>query len=359
MSELDVLRGEIDALDMEILTLLNRRMQTSVNIGRAKQSLGGAVLDRDREYAVFEKLLNYAANMVMPQSAVLDIYSAIIKASRALQSDSKPAAIPRLYAVLGHPVGHSLSPAMHNRAFGFVNYSGLFFAVDTTNVGQTVKALKTLDFGGAAVTMPHKESIMEYLDETEASAQAIGAVNTVVNCNGRLLGYNTDSEGAISALKAKTELKDKRVLLLGAGGAARALAFGLKAEKARLVISNRDEQKGGKLAENVNATFISPAAVLTMEYDIVINATAAGMYPNVNVMPVPNAIFKQNMVVMDIVYNPMQTMFLKLAAAKGCLTINGLDMFVHQGGRQFELWTGGAAPLPIMRQTALSLLNQR
>lgn len=359
MSELDALRSMIDGLDEKILELLNRRMQTSVAIGLIKRSMGEAVFDSNREYAVFERLLGHALDMIIPESAILDIYSAIIKASRAMQSDYKPGNVPKLYAVLGHPIGHSLSPAMHNRAFGFVNYSGVFFAVDTQDVGKSIQALRALDFGGAAVTMPHKETIIEHLDELVGVAKDIGAVNTVVHTNGKLLGYNTDSEGAVAALKFRTELKDKTVLLLGAGGAARALAFGLKAENVKLIIANRDQEKGAMLAADTGATFIPLNAVLSMEYDIIINATSVGMYPNIDEMPVPEGIFKEHMVVMDIVYNPLRTKFLKTAKAKGCLPVDGVTMFIRQGGRQFELWTGLPAPLPIMRQTVLSLLNQK
>lgn len=359
MSNLDDLRDRIDAIDNEILELLNRRMQTSVAIGLVKRSMGNAVFDSNREYAVFERLLANSLEMIIPESAVLDIYSAIIKASRGLQSDYKLCGVPKLYAVLGHPIEHSMSPAMHNRAFMFANYNGTFFAVDTQDVGKSLQALRDLDFGGAAVTMPHKETIIEYLDELVGDAKDIGAVNTVVYSNGKLLGYNTDSEGAIAALKFRTQLKDKTVLLVGAGGVARAIAFGLKAEHARIVITNRNHEKGARLAEESGARFIPPDAVLTAPYDIVINATSVGMNPNVEEMPVPEKIFRENMVAMDVVYNPLRTKFLQTAIDKGCVPVDGVTMFIHQGGRQFELWTGLKAPLPFMRQTVLGRLRDQ
>lgn len=358
MSELDALRHKIDELDGDILALLNQRMQTSVAIGLVKHAAGSEVLDSSREYAVFEKILGASRNMLIPQNAVLNIYSEIIKASRALQGDCKPNGVPRLFAVLGHPIGHSLSPAMHNRAFGFVDYNGVFFAVDTCDVGKSLMALKDLDFGGAAVTMPHKETILDYLDELVGVAKEIGAVNTVVNCDGKLFGYNTDSEGAMAALKSKTGLKDKTVLLAGAGGAAKALAYGLKAENAKVVITNRTYKKGEKLAQQAGAVFLPPDEILSMNYDVVINATSLGMYPNVNEMPLPEELFHKNMVVMDIVYNPLHTQFMAKATSSGCVPLDGVTMFVHQGGKQFELWTGRPAPLPIMRQTVLSLLER-
>lgn len=358
MSELDKLRNLIDALDREILELLNRRMQTSVAIGLVKRSMGTEVFDPNREYAVLKNLLGYSLEMIIPESAILSIYSEIIMASRSLQSDRQFDAVPKLYAVLGHPIGHSLSPAMHNRAFGFSNYNGMFFAVDTQDVGKTLRALKDLDFGGAAVTMPHKETIIEHLDELVGVARDIGAVNTVVYTNGKLLGYNTDSEGAIAGLKYRTELEGKTALLIGAGGAARALAFGLKAEKVNLIITNRSREKGELLAEQAGARFLPLDDVLSMTYDIVINATSVGMYPNVDESPVPDEIFRENMVAMDIVYNPLRTKFMAKAIANGCVPLDGVTMFVHQGGKQFELWTGLPAPLPMMRQTVLSLLKR-
>lgn len=358
MSELNVLRNKIDELDRDILQLLNQRMQTSVAIGLAKRASGTEVFDSSREYAVFEKLWDYARSMLIPENAVLNIYSEIIKASRALQSDRNQTGVPKLFAVLGHPIGHSLSPAMHNRAFGFVGYNGLFFAVDTKDAGKSLRALQDLDFGGAAVTMPHKETILDSLDEVVGAAKDIGAVNTVVNRDGKLWGYNTDSEGAMAALKAKTELKGKTVLLAGAGGAAKALAYGLKAEGAKLVITNRTIANGEKLARRMGAVFLPPDEVLRMAYDVVINATSMGMAPHENEMPVPEAIFHKNMVAMDIVYNPLHTRFIAKAIANGCEPLDGVTMFVHQGGRQFELWTGRPAPLPMMRQTVLSLLER-
>lgn len=357
MSELDALRNKIDELDQDIMELLNLRMQTSVAIGLVKRATGSEVFDSNREYAVFERILGASLNMLIPESAVLDIYSEIIKASRALQSGCRQEGVPRLFAVLGHPIGHSLSPAMHNRAFGFVNYNGVFFAVDTLDVGKSLHALKDLDFGGAAVTMPHKEAILDYLDELVGVAKDIGAVNTVVHSDGKLLGYNTDSDGAMAALKFRTELKDKTVLLVGAGGAAKALAYGLKAERAGLVITNRTHEKGEKLARQVGADFLPTGEILTRNYDVVINATSVGMYPNVDEMPVPEEIFRENMVAMDIVYNPLRTKFMAKAISNGCVPLDGVTMFVHQGGKQFELWTGRPAPLPIMRQTVLSLLE--
>lgn len=358
MSELNALRDKIDELDRDILQLLNQRMQTSVSIGLAKRANGTEVFDSSREYAVFEKLWSYARNMLIPENAVLNIYSEIIKASRALQSNANQASVPRLFAVLGHPIGHSLSPAMHNRAFSFVGYNGLFFAVDTQDAVKSLRALQDLDFGGAAVTMPHKETILDKLDEVAGVAKDIGAVNTVVNRDGKLWGYNTDSEGAMAGLKAKTELKGKTVLLIGAGGAAKALAYGLKAEDARLVITNRTAVNGEKLAHQMDVDFYPLDEILNQAYDVVINATSVGMYPHVNEMPVPEAIFHKNMVVMDIVYNPLHTRFISKAIAHGCEPLDGLTMFVHQGAKQFELWTGKPAPLPMMRQTVLSLLER-
>lgn len=356
MTELDDLRRKIDVLDGEILKLIKERMQTSVAIGKAKQATGQTVFDAEREYAVFDRLARAAENLTLPAATVQEIYISIIKTSRMLQGAAQLNGAPRLYAVLGHPIGHSVSPVMHNRAFNFMNYNGLYFAVDTTDVNRTVKALKELEFGGASVTMPHKEAVIESLDELRGVALELNTVNTIVNDNGRLIGYNTDSEGAMAALKAVTGITGKKTLLIGAGGAARAVAYGLKAEKADLTIVNRDVKKGEKLAELTGAKAVAFTDVLKHEYDIVINATSVGMSPNVDAMPVEAGILRAGMVVMDIVYNPLQTKLLQTAAAQGCITVNGVAMFVGQGARQFELWTGLSAPIPFMRQTVVACL---
>lgn len=357
MNDLDNFRKQIDDLDQQILALLDERMRTSIAIGLVKRATNAMVFDAGREFAVFDNLLAGTLNKRIPEWAVLDIFSEIIKVSRALQSDNLQQAPPKLYAVLGHPIGHSLSPVMHNRAFSFINHNGLYFALDTTDVGRTLFALKDLDFGGASITMPHKETIVDYLDELIGVAKEMRVVNTVVFTNGKLVGYNTDSEGAMLSLKYRTELEGKTVLLLGAGGAARSIAYGLKMEKVTTFIANRDEEKGRKLAELTGAVFVPLDEALGVACDIIINATSVGMHPNADDMPVPPEIFQENMLVMDIVYNPLHTKFIKEAVARGCVPVDGVSMFVQQGARQFELWTSKAAPLPIMRQTVLSLLK--
>lgn len=356
MTQLGDLRNKINVLDDQIVRLLDERMQTSLAIGEVKRAEGRQVFDREREYAVLERVLKAVRKKTVPPAALLDIYSDLMLASRRLQGEARPTGAPKLYAVLGHPVGHSLSPAMHNKTFQFMTYNGMYFAVDTINVNQTIRALKALDFGGASITMPHKESVVESLDELHGTARELKTVNTVVNDNGRLLGYNTDSEGAMIALKAETAIAGKKTLLVGAGGAARAVAYGLKAENADLAIVNRDVKKAEQLAELTGGRAITFDNMLLEAWDIVINATSVGMLPNVDAMPVPAELFRPGMVAMDIVYNPLKTMFLQMAAAKGCVTVDGLSMFVAQGARQFELWTSMTAPTPYMRQVVLSLL---
>jgi shikimate dehydrogenase len=192
---------------------------------------------------------------------------------------------------------------------------------------------------------------MACLDEVEETARRIKAVNTIVNTAGRLQGYNTDVSGAIRALKEKTPLAGRAVAILGAGGAARSVAFGIVAEGGRVTIFNRAAGRGAKLADELQAEFRLLSDFKADPYEIMVNATPLGMTPRADEMPVAVEKLRPGLVVMDIVYNPLKTRLLREAAGAGCTTIDGLSMFVHQGARQFELWTGVKAPVDIMRMT--------
>jgi shikimate dehydrogenase len=190
---------------------------------------------------------------------------------------------------------------------------------------------------------------MACLDEVEETARRIKAVNTIVNANGRLQGYNTDVSGAIRALKDKTPLTGRAVAILGAGGAARAVAFGILAEGGRVTIFNRAAERGAKLADELQAEFRPLSEFKADPYTIMVNTTPVGMTPRADATPVAAETLRPGLVVMDIVYNPLKTRLLREAACAGCTTVDGLSMFVHQGAQQFELWTGLKAPVDIMR----------
>jgi shikimate dehydrogenase len=200
---------------------------------------------------------------------------------------------------------------------------------------------------------------MQYLDEVDPVAYDIGAVNTIVNRKGVLHGYNSDGDGAIKALSEKTTIKGKQVAVIGAGGGARAVGFGLKQAGGLVTIINRSKSAGEKLADDLGCEFKLLAEVKKLPYQIVINATPAGMTPDVNSLPLAPDLMKPGMVVMDMVYNPLKTRFLKEAQSIECTIIDGVSMFVHQGAVQFELWTGRKAPVDIMRRVVLEELQSQ
>jgi len=264
---------------------------------------------------------------------------------------------PKLYGVFGDPISHSLSPLMHNKAFAATAFAGIYLPFRVGSIRHAVAAMRALDMRGASVTLPHKISVMSHLDRIDAGAQKIGAVNTISNQDGILSGHNSDAVGAVLALKEQTEIRDRRVAIIGAGGAARAIGFGLRTEQATVTIVNRNLDRGEQLAADLDGQFVPLSESVDVDCDILINATPVGMQPNAAKTPVHMNIFKKGMLVMDAIYTPRQTRFLKEAAAAGCETIDGLPMFVHQGACQFELWTGLKAPVAVMRAAVASALG--
>ena len=255
---------------------------------------------------------------------------------------------PELFGIFGDPVSHSLSPVMHNRAFELSGFRGIYLLFRVPSITRAVSAMKTLNMKGASVTLPHKIAVMSHLDKIDSAAQRIGAVNTIHNQNGVLTGYNTDTLGAVAALTERTALKNRRVAVVGAGGAARAIGFGIVENRGKVTILNRSVKAGEQLATDLGGGFIPLAEIQGIDCDILINTTSVGMSPDIDNTPVPKRIFHEDMTVMDIIYTPRQTRLIKEAREAGCETINGLPMFVHQGAFQFELWTGMKAPVEAM-----------
>mgnify|MGYP006419710433 FL=1 len=257
---------------------------------------------------------------------------------------------------MGNPVRHSKSPAIHNAWFQQHHINAVYLAFEINEILKGVAALKTLNIQGASITIPFKESIMEHLDWIDDEALNIGAVNTIKIKNGKLLGYNTDHRAAIAPLKP-FGIKDKKVCIIGAGGAAQAVAYGIHKEKGNFVIINRDIIRGEKLALKYNADFIPMAESNKLDAfnaDIIINTTSIGMVPNVENMAFPSQCIESHMIVMDIVYNPLKTKLLNLAHNKGCTTIDGLSMFMHQAVAQFKLWTGLTPDIDLVRRTMIN-----
>jgi shikimate dehydrogenase len=261
-----------------------------------------------------------------------------------------------LFGVIGSPVGHSLSPVMHNAALRAMNWPAVYLAFPVIDPAGAITGMRSLGIGGLSVTIPHKVAVMAFLDDLDDLARRIGAVNTIVWRAGRLVGFNTDCFGAVAALKEKSGLKGKHVALIGAGGAARAVGFGLTAEGARVTIFNRGAEKGAALAKDLGSGFEPLANLARYTGEVLVNTTSVGMLPDIRRSPVPPQALTRGMVVMDIVYNPLETQLLRDARAAGCTVIDGLSMFVHQGARQLELWTGQTPLIRIMRDAVLDAL---
>jgi shikimate dehydrogenase len=261
-----------------------------------------------------------------------------------------------VYCVIGNPVSQSLSPIMHNRAFSHTGYDGVYVAFPVKDIQSAITGIKALGIKGASVTIPHKTAVMKLLDEVDPLAVKIGAVNTIVCRDGRLWGGNTDCTGAVRALSEKTGIAGKRVGILGAGGAARAVGFGVISKGGRVTVANRTTVTGEALAKELDSGFCPLSGIERYSFDILINTTAVGMTPRSDISPVSADALTPGMVVMDIVYNPLRTKFLAMAQTMGCTTIDGVTMFIYQGAEQFELWTGKPAPIGVMAETVRKAL---
>jgi shikimate dehydrogenase len=263
----------------------------------------------------------------------------------------------KVFGILGRPVAHSLSPAMHNAAFRHLGVNAVYVAFPVTDLAQAVAGLRGLGIGGVSVTIPFKEEIIPLIDELDPRAAEIGAVNTVVNRDGRLTGYNTDWLGAVTALRAKTDLQGRHVLILGAGGASRAIAFGTVQQGGKVSLTDIDAARAAALGRDLGAEVFSIEALERCPATILVNATPVGMAPDVEGIPLNPDLLSRFAVVMDIVYQPLQTRLLKEAENRGADSIDGLQMLIHQATAQFELWTGRQAPAEIMAQAAYGALG--
>ena len=278
----------------------------------------------------------------------------------------------RLCGVIGDPIEHTMSPAMHNAAFAQVGLGYVYipFRVKKEGLGQAIDGMRGLNIRGLNVTIPHKVTVIPLLDKLDPLAEKIGAVNTITNDDGVLTGYNTDAGGFLQALLTRgIEPQGKKIVILGAGGASRAISFILAERGAHLTILNRllELDWAKELAGNISHIFTKEVEALELneenlarvfrEPDILVNATSVGMTPNIDETPVPRNLLKPGLVVFDIVYNPIKTRLLREAEAAGAETISGVDMFVWQGALAFEKWTGQKAPLGLMKREVLKALG--
>jgi shikimate dehydrogenase len=278
-----------------------------------------------------------------------------------------------LYGIFGYPIGHSLSPLMHNTAFAHHGIEAVYlpFAVDPPHLEMAVKAIVALQLGGVNVTIPHKQAVLAWMDELSPEARLIGAVNTIHLQDGRLHGYNTDGIGFLRAIEeAGNDVAGRTVMLLGAGGAARAIAVQLCLSGIRrLLLANRTSTRAEELAaflkQNISHADISVVAMEASslaahlpDTDIVVNATSIGMHAH-DPMLLPSTVVSSQHLVCDIVYRPLHTPLLRAAQGQGARTVDGLGMLLHQGAKAFEIWTGQAFPSALIRTRLLEAVVEQ
>ncbi len=278
-----------------------------------------------------------------------------------------------LVGLIGWPVEHSLSPMMQNAAFTKVGLDWVYvpLPVRPDNVPQALAGLSALNFVGVNVTVPHKQAVMRYMNELSDSAKIIGAVNTICLQQGKYIGHNTDATGFLnSLLEANCHPQGMRVAVLGAGGAARAVVFALaQAKAASVIVLNRTAERAAFLVDDLVETFpnnalhfaaLTPQSIMDLnnQLDLVVNTTSVGMSPNIEDCPWPSDVAMPSQTIFyDLVYRPLETVFLARAREAGAKTIGGLGMLIHQGAAAFERWTGQAAPIAVMRQACMDGLG--
>jgi shikimate dehydrogenase len=271
----------------------------------------------------------------------------------------------RLFCLIGDPVEHSASPHMFKAAFRKEGEgcAYLAFRVRSEDLGKAIEGLKAIGFAGCNVTIPHKLAVKKHLDRLDRSAEASGSVNVIAYANGELVGHNTDGAGAVAALEMEgVSLNGKRILLLGYGGASKAIAFEIAhgAKPEALIIAGRDASRASSLARELSQYVRSDALQLDdagfAGADVIINCTPVGMWPKTDASPLLPGALHGCETVMDLVYNPPETKLLRLARAQGCKTIGGIEMLVRQGARAFEIWLGKEAPIDEMRKAVKEAL---
>jgi shikimate dehydrogenase len=264
-----------------------------------------------------------------------------------------------IYGIIGNPVAHSLSPVMHNSGFEALGLNRVYVPFHATNAEKALAGCRALGVHGLSVTIPHKEKVLAHIDSIDPVAEKIGAVNTLVfKEDNKIHGLNTDWIGANRALSEKLDLQGKKILLLGAGGSAKAIGFGLLEAGARVILASRTESKVKGLAEILKCDWLHLSEIETAQADGLVNATSVGMRPVENASLVPEQCLKNFPVVMDIVYAPLETRLLREARNAGCETINGISMLLYQGVAQFEAWTDMEAPVEVMREALLKAMTE-
>ncbi len=315
------------------------------------------------EQGIISRVLSVRAGSVFTFGAVsADLKTAPGQISagdlRSIYRIDQVDAATRVYGVAGDPIEHSLSPVIMNTALRRENVNGVYLPLHAKTLKDLIHCVREIPLHGLSVTMPYKQSILAHLDNTDAHTTKIGACNTVVRGqDGKLYGFNTDAAGVVRPLEQRLSIENAKVLVLGAGGAARAAVFGLKERGAEIWILNRTSVKAQKLARQAKARTIKRADLRKIAFDVIINATPVGM-GNTRDCPLKDEEI-QARVVFDMVYDPVETHLLQVARAKGIAVIPGVEMFVQQAARQFEIWTGKPAPAGDMLRAVTIALQDR
>lgn len=280
----------------------------------------------------------------------------------------------KLLAVIGYPISHSLSPFMHNKAISIIDANALYlmFDIHPANLEKSIKSFLTLGFTGLNVTIPHKEAILSYLTNVSEEAAIIGAVNTVHIQDGKLFGYNTDIYGVIKSLEPyKDDIKDQEVTIVGAGGAARCVIYTIirHFHPKKINLINRNDAKADFLKDyftkkmnyqNIDTFQLAPPDIIDVlaNSKLIVNTTPIGMYPNVDdSFTAIDDSFNSNQIVFDVIYTPFETKLMKLASSKGATTIGGLDMFIEQAAKSFEIWLNKEFPRDLIKDILIDKLE--
>lgn len=276
----------------------------------------------------------------------------------------------KITGLIGDPVEHTISPNMHNEGFSYFNLDYVYvpFQVRRENLEAAINGAKSLDIKGLNVTIPHKIEVMKFLDVIDNTAELIGAVNTI-KIDHELIGYNTDGLGAIRAIEELTTVKDKRIVILGAGGASRAISFqAVLSGAGQVSIANRTRERASKLTDNLRDNLNADVKSISLgkelekelkESDILINTTPIGMYPNINHKPlVSSDMMHEGLIVNEVIYNPLETGLLKEAKKAGAETISGIKMLIYQGIESFKIWTGKEPPVKVFEDAINQQLNR-
>src|SRR6202043_2544019 len=325
-----------------------------------KQALIGLCMG---EQGIISRVLSVRAGSVFTFGAVsADLKTAPGQISahdlRSIYRIDQVDAATRVYGVAGDPIEHSLSPIIMNTALRRENVNGVYLPLHAKTLKDLMRCVREIPLHGLSVTMPYKQSILAHLDNTDAHTTKIGACNTVVRGqDGKLYGFNTDAAGVVRPLEQRLTIENAKVLVLGAGGAARAAVYGLKERGAEIWIMNRTSAKAQKLARQAKVHSIKRADLRKMAFDVIVNATPVGM-GNVRDCPLKEEEIQARFV-FDMVYDPVETHVLKVARAKGIGVIPGVEMFVQQAARQFEIWTGKPAPAGDMLRAVTIALQER